>query len=294
MIPDVSSFCLLLEEAAATYLEKAGVQTDGEEESEELEVFILKQLLQILSKFDCGHDEIGQRKVRGLMVKLLQNEGLCEDLVEHCVQVLKRVSISESDFSRHLVALVSEVSMPPELQQLEAERRVIQACGVGQEEARNTLGEEISAVRQELESIATDSQWRFYRGLTITAALLRNLGPGQEVVELDVLMERIVLPGLQHELALVRLMACECLGLFGLLSRSEATLRLPVLKTLLETDVEDTNVRAAALKSLFDMVMVHGLIEQGEDDELLLLLLTSLEDEDEKLRLIAAEGLAKV
>ena len=50
----------------------------------------------------------------------------------------------------------------------------------------------------------------------------------------------------------------------------------------------------AFLKLLFDIVMVHGLIQQEEDEELLLLLLTSLEDEEEKLRLIAAEGLAKV
>ena len=297
MIPDVSSFCDLLEEAATSYLQKESVAEDqgaDDEDSEELEVFILKQLLQMLSSFDSGHDTIGQRRVQQLMINFLKHERLSEDLVAQCVKVLKTVSVCESDFSRHLVSLV-KVTRSSELEELVEEKQQLEVSGVGQEDAISSLNEEIAAVQQELSPPSgEESPWRFYRGLTITAALLRNLGPGEAIVELEVLLQNIVLPGLQHELALVRLVACECLGLLSLLSRSHAEQRMPLLETLLKTEIEDANVRAAALKGMFDMVMVHGVLAKEEAEEVLLTLLTTLEDEEEKLRLISAEGLAKV
>jgi condensin complex subunit 3 len=94
----------------AFYIQKytnACFENVDEDAKQELE-FIVEQLLQIALVMDFG-DEIGRRKMFGLLRSILVLPELPEGLTERVIEIIRKITTSERDFSQIIMEIVYDL-----------------------------------------------------------------------------------------------------------------------------------------------------------------------------------------
>jgi condensin complex subunit 3 len=101
-LPEVTRLAFYIQKYTNAYFEN----TD-EDAKQELE-FVVEQLLQIALVMDFG-DEIGRRKMFGLLRSILVLPELPEGLTERVIEIIRKITTSERDFSQIIMEAVYDL-----------------------------------------------------------------------------------------------------------------------------------------------------------------------------------------
>jgi len=101
-MPEVTRLAFYIQKYANAYFEN--VDEDAKQELE----FIVEQLLQIALVMDFG-DEIGRRKMFGLLRSILVLPELPEGLTERVIEIIRKITTSERDFSQIIMEIVYDL-----------------------------------------------------------------------------------------------------------------------------------------------------------------------------------------
>ncbi|CAN6674321.1 condensin complex subunit 3 [Trichomonascus vanleenenianus] len=197
--------------------------------------FIVEQLLIIADTYDFG-DEVGRRNTLSLLREVLVNQSLNDVLIQKSVQVLKRISVSESDFSQVLVEVISDI--------------------------RDTLDETEGEEEQE-----EDEDTKAKKHAAQLAAMLKCLSIAQSVLELIVkpldsnvhltsIVNGLIIPAVKNLEPVIRERGLRCLGLSCLLSKELAIDNLMLFGHCYQKG--DPDLQVEAVKIISDILMIHG------------------------------------
>lgn len=101
-MPEVTRLAFYIQKYTNAYFENL-----DEDAKQELE-FIVEQLLQIALVMDFG-DEIGRRKMFGLLRSILVLPELAEGLTERVIEIIRKITTSERDFSQIIMEIVYDL-----------------------------------------------------------------------------------------------------------------------------------------------------------------------------------------
>ena len=101
-MPEVTRLAFYIQKYTNAYFENL-----DEDAKQELE-FIVEQLLQIALVMDFG-DEIGRRKMFGLLRSILVLPELPEGLTERVIEIIRKITTSERDFSQIIMEIVYDL-----------------------------------------------------------------------------------------------------------------------------------------------------------------------------------------
>jgi condensin complex subunit 3 len=101
-MPEVTRLAFYIQKYTNAYFEN--VDEDAKQELE----FIVEQLLQIALVMDFG-DEIGRRKMFGLLRSILVLPELPEGLTERVIEIIRKITTSERDFSQIIMEIVYDL-----------------------------------------------------------------------------------------------------------------------------------------------------------------------------------------
>jgi condensin complex subunit 3 len=101
-MPEVTRLAFYIQKYTNAYFENL-----DEDAKQELE-FIVEQLLLIALAMDFG-DEIGRRKMFGLLRSILVLPELPEGLTERVIEIIRKITTSERDFSQIIMEIVYDL-----------------------------------------------------------------------------------------------------------------------------------------------------------------------------------------
>jgi condensin complex subunit 3 len=101
-LPEVTRLAFYIQKYVNAYFEN--VDEDAKQELE----FVVEQLLQIALILDFG-DEIGRRKMFGLLRSILVLPELPEGLTERVIEIIRKITTSERDFSQIVMEIVYDL-----------------------------------------------------------------------------------------------------------------------------------------------------------------------------------------
>lgn len=101
-MPEVTRLAFYIQKYTNAYFEN--IDEDAKQELE----FIVEQLLQIALVMDFG-DEIGRRKMFGLLRSILVLPELPEGLTERVIEIIRKITTSERDFSQIIMEIVYDL-----------------------------------------------------------------------------------------------------------------------------------------------------------------------------------------
>jgi len=101
-LPEVTRLAFYIQKYINAYFEN--VDEDAKQELE----FVVEQLLQIALILDFG-DEIGRRKMFGLLRSILVLPELPEGLTERVIEIIRKITTSERDFSQIVMEIVYDL-----------------------------------------------------------------------------------------------------------------------------------------------------------------------------------------
>ncbi|SPO20133.1 related to Condensin complex subunit 3 [Ustilago trichophora] len=263
--------------------------------------FVVSQLLGIALASDYG-DEIGRRKMFGLVRDMISDVELPEDLVPTCLDVLLKLSNGQRDFMRMIVEIVQVLGGEDEDETL----------GYDDDEADDTMSVEgtplarkkprKSIKNKEVSSPSQDALAIEHRRLTIVRAMLeRVVGALQENTAFHGLIPQLIAPAVRSKDAPVRELGLMCLALCCLLDRKLALDSFPLF--IDQVQRADGQIKLRAVQAVFDLLINHGIPylcsrnpagEEMAKRQIISYLLSLLEDDDPTIQSIACEGMAKL
>lgn len=101
-LPEVTRLAFYIQKYTNAYFEDV-----DEDTKQELE-FVVEQLLQIALIMDFG-DEIGRRKMFGLLRSILVLPELPEGLTERVIEIIRKITTGERDFSQIIMEIVYDL-----------------------------------------------------------------------------------------------------------------------------------------------------------------------------------------
>src|SRR5271170_420067 len=101
-MPEVTRLAFYIQKYTNAYFEN--VEEDAKQELE----FIVEQLLQIALVMDFG-DEIGRRKMFGLLRSILVLPELPEGLTERVIEIIRKITAGERDFAQIIMEIVYDL-----------------------------------------------------------------------------------------------------------------------------------------------------------------------------------------
>lgn len=293
------------------------VLTEGtdDEEAEDLaaaQASILESLLHLALSSDYG-DEIGRRKMFGLIREIVSHPLLPRGLIEPCTDVLLKLSAGQRDFVRIVVEIVQELGdeYDDDLEE-EAEEDedrdadevedLVQgpSSGRARRHSMEPEDEELKAQRRAI----SDAR----RLLLVRAMLERMASNLHENTAIHGLIPQLIAPAVKSKDATVREQGLFCLGLCCLLDAKLALDTFPLFIDQIQRATGDIKLRATQI--VFDSMLVHGIpylssrqaqaagggpeAEIEAYSQIVNFLLSLLEDDEEPIQAVAAEGMAKL
>ena len=263
--------------------------------------FVVSQLLGIALASDYG-DEIGRRKMFGLVRDMISDVELPEDLVPVCLDVLLKLSNGQRDFMRMIVEIVQVLGGEDEEETL----------GYDDDEADDTMSVEGTplARKKPRKSIKTkeaasppDNALAIeHRRLTIVRAMLeRVVGALHENTAFHGLIPQLIAPAVRSKDALVRELGLVCLALCCLLDRKLALDSFPLF--IDQVQRADGPIKLRAVQAVFDLLINHTIPylcsrnpagEEMARRQIVSYLLSLLEDDEPAIQSAACEGMAKL
>ncbi|PWN30817.1 ARM repeat-containing protein [Jaminaea rosea] len=287
-----------------------------EEEAEDMassQASVLESLMHIALNSDYG-DEIGRRKMFGLIREMISHESLPTNLIEPCIDVLLKLSAGQRDFVRIVVEIVQELADEEEDEDEEggdAERDqdaddsaevedLVQSRRKRSRSGENAANAAASSERKN----ASDNR----RLLLVRAMLERMASNLHENTAIHGLIPQLIAPAVKSKDASVREQGLFCLGLCCLLDSKLALDTFPLFLDQIQR--ADGAIKLRATQVVFDQMLVHGIpylssrqaaaAGGGPDaaamaySQIIGFLLGLLEDDEEQIQAVAAEGIAKL
>lgn len=273
---------------------------------------IVQSLLHVSMTLDYG-DEIGRRKMFGLVRELVSHSLFSEHLINDCLDVLRKLSAGQKDFIRIIVEIAQEMEDVEVADFTEEQDQDSEEEDAAQIDAELQGSGSAAAARREAkmsdEERAQQSKIDTRRLIIIRGMLERIVGAMQENTAMHGIISELIAPAVgPNKDDTVREQGLICLGLWCLLDARWAQQTFGLF--LQEMEQAKGAVQLAATRVVFDNLTAHGItylcqpqIQQAGGDQkaeatvheqLLDFLLGLLEAEDDDLQAIAAEGMAKL
>ncbi|PWN53081.1 ARM repeat-containing protein [Violaceomyces palustris] len=297
-LPLVTALAFKIQKEYQDLISKLESEEDDDTAAKANGAFILSQLLGIAMSADYG-DEIGRRKMFGLVREMISNPLLPEDLIPSCLDVLLKLSNGQRDFMRMIVEIVQELEGGDGDVSSEKQSTV----GDFDEEDEDRL--EARAAEKALEPKPEPTPMEAAlesRRLTIVRAMLeRVIGALQENSAFHGLIPQLIAPAVRSKDARIREQGLTCLGLCCLLDKKLALDTFPLFLDQVQRGKEEIKLRS--IQCVFDLLIVHGLNylcsrnPSGEEvavKQITNYLLSMLEDDDARVQCSASEGMAKL
>jgi len=279
--------------------------------------FVLQQLMEIAKILNATHDIAGQHALTQFITKLLDmRQGPDLAVVQASLQLLRSFvgDREEEQFVRQGTSIIFDCLEPLEASNAgESDEPVVNIAQL-QTQLENAVASEDYETAAKLKKQISQAEqspqvvegWRMERALVITVGMLQAVRRPGLIAELQGLMDRVIVPNLQErENDHLRHLALKSLALYCQLGPKLAQQNLPILLMFLTAEEETMDIRADALRGILDLIMLWGMSaiadpesEAGasteKTDELMLNLLTYMDSDDPTLRLVTAEGFAKL
>ncbi|KAN0063607.1 chromosome condensation complex Condensin, subunit G [Thecaphora frezii] len=276
--------------------------------------FTVKQLLGIALSSDYG-DEIGRRKMFGLVRDMISYTRLPEELVASCFDVLRKLSNGQTDFMRMIVEMVQVLGGDGEDESEEdndddddEEEELEDAMDVDGEGdgATAAYGRRRKAGKRRSkggskEPSADETALDSRKLLLIRAMLERVVGELQDNPAVHGLVPQLIAPAVKSKNGTVREQGLTCLALCCLLDRKLAIDTFPLFFDQVQKGTD--KIRLCSVRAIFDLLVVHTLAylcsrREGEEEtakkQIVTYLLSLLEDDDAAVQSAACEGMAKL
>ncbi|XP_062622300.1 condensin complex subunit 3-like [Saccostrea cucullata] len=351
VLPNCLEFCQYIRQYVDTLKESTDIDTQMERE------FIIQQLLSMIQYMELA-DQSSRKAVENLLHELLIMDHVSHSLVKYIIEPLSKIKSQSSSLVPILAEVISEIREPittVERGPSEDHRRQndikIANIRVKLNELKESLDESVRSqdfgraaeIKQSISELETERNQLLDLPQTqteeirtertdvatilkchaIVAEMLETLSLSSVSPSLQMLIESLILPGIQNEDGRIRNLAVKALGLCCVISKDLVMQYLPLFMQASQIDVE--LVRCTALRVIFDMLHLHGLevMQRGrQDDEtsststadsllerqdsvedgssgaaaakLVAILCAFLDKESSELRTVAGEGLAKL
>ncbi|KAF9910006.1 hypothetical protein EC991_007625 [Linnemannia zychae] len=297
----------------------SNIMQQAEEEDRPEAEFIVTQLLMIARLLDYA-DEIGRRKMFGLLREMLLLNDLPDKHLECIVETMRKISLNEKDFTRIIIEIISDLRESTEAEQ---EEEVIQSemedddspddqtmdlsdpdasrkrkHSAVDKSRRNSAAavavvDEAERARKELETMLNK-----VRCLTITKYMLERTSEHlQESSYMFGLLNQLVIPALGMQEEVMQDLGLQCLGLICSLERNLAQDNMDLFLTCVFAENATTHLHVLSLKIVFDLILTFGLAPmstQITEERIRTDLKKTLESEEPEVQAIAAEGISKL
>ncbi len=221
ILPEISILCQTLEKLAGDLIN--AIEADNSE-SQDFLVFMCEQLMKlaVLSHLEEGSRRIFVTALRRLLSSLLTPD----DLITEAVKTLHTVSLNDSEFLDHTMAVIHQLDM----------------------------------LSQDQEDILVSYK---LRTMSILCSFFETVNPSSSLDSSLNEISEYILPALSQPNRLLREAAINCLGRFGLFaSKDQVEGNYLLLLTGVCRDVEEVEeVRAQALLSIADWSFVYGVCD---------------------------------
>ncbi|KAJ1031134.1 hypothetical protein NDA18_002353 [Ustilago nuda] len=263
--------------------------------------FVVSQLLGIALASDYG-DEIGRRKMFGLVRDMISDVQLPEDLVPTCLDVLLKLSSGQKDFMRVIVETVQVLGAEdedemPGFDDGEADDTMsVEGTPLARKAPRKSIKNKDSAPP------APNALALEHRRLTIVRAMLeRVVGALQENTAFHGLIPQLIAPAVRSKDGTVRELGLTCLTLCCLLDRKLALDSFPLF--IDQVQRAEGTIKLRAVQAVFDLLINHTIPylcsrnpagEEMAKRQIISYLLSLLEDDEPAVQSAACEGMAKL
>ena len=259
--------------------------------------YVIKQLLTVASGYDY-QDEFGRSKMLTVLRAILARDGLNAEIVDVLVLCIRRLSISERDFSQMIVEIVNDMRDAAYEEAVKGKPGVDDTIGSGKQAVGESLGssdeDEDEDDSDEFVDAATSMSRASIRNanrsrqqelaketaevgmlsveslvdcLTITKRMLQLVSkPLKDNMYLASILRSLVRPALQRPEVQARVLALSCMGLCCMLDRDLAV-RNMFLCGVFITKSDNDDLIVAGLKVITDLLAVHGVSILGVDVE---------------------------
>lgn len=261
--------------------------------------FVVSQLLGIALASDYG-DEIGRRKMFGLVRDMISDVELPEDLVPTCLDVLLKLSNGQRDFMRMIVEIVQVLGGEDDDETVVSDdddaddTMSIDGTPLARKKPRKSIKVKDAPPQN---ALAIE-----HRRLTIVRAMLeRVVGALQENTAFHGLLPQLIAPAVRSKDAPVRELGLTCLALCGLLDRKLALEYFPLF--LQQVQQAEGEIKLRVVQAVFDLLICHTIPylcscnpagEEVGKRQIVAYLLSLLEDDDAAIQSAACEGMAKL
>ncbi|KAJ1817983.1 chromosome condensation complex Condensin, subunit G [Coemansia sp. RSA 2598] len=254
----------------AQLLETMGAKLEAETEDEMRadHEFVIHQLL-LIARMSDFPDELGRRAMLTLMRKMLLVPEIPENNIEAISDIIRKLSVSELDFVRIMVEVVSDVR-----------------------EMAPSDADDLPPERVRLETLLVSIKCL----IIIKYILQRCFDSLSDGSAMYALLTECVVPAVQSSETVLQEYGIECLALCCLLDRSLATDNITLFAQAVRQGSGE--LHAKGLAALLDLALMYGIVDLGSalgsSDVLVDILIKELHSEDEKTQATAAEGLARL
>lgn len=212
--------------------------------------FIVEQLLAIAETYDYA-DEVGRRKMLTILRNLVTSQVvLIDEIIFKAVNIIRKISVNENDFSQVVVELISDIK-----DELEENMEKLKESGLSEEEYQSHI-----------DKLQND---RLGRCLVITQGTLELITlPLESNTYIESLLDTLIGPSIRSHFTEIRERGLKCLGLCCLIGRKLARRSILLFGQCFTKG--DETLKALSIKILTDLFMVHGcdiLNDVPEDDE---------------------------
>lgn len=300
VMPLVTELAFRIQASWGNLLQQLELTCDGEQsDASSLPAYqtIVQSLLYVSMHVDYG-DEIGRRKMFGLIRDMVSTPLLPDALVYPCLDVLRKLSAGQKDFVRIIVEIVQEIEDVIESNLLDDNDDQEEA------EVEEIMGES-NEEQNDPQQVAEQSKIDARRLIIVSGMLERISGGMQENTAMHGLVSQLIAPAVKSKDDLVRERGLKSLALCCILDPKLALSTFGLF--LQQTEQGDGSIRKTSIEIVFDLLLTHGIaflcspqIQQAGGDheavhaQLVNFLLSLLEDDDLAIQAIAAEGMAKL
>ncbi|CAG8487553.1 10782_t:CDS:10 [Ambispora gerdemannii] len=287
---------------------------DSSEEDQVNYEFIVGQLLTIAGILDYS-DEVGRRKMFTLLREMLMLPQISDDHIELIMEVMKKTTINEKDFTRSMIEIISDLRENYDYDEISHRKAAQDELTVNMSHVSinpstikslrspvrdSSRGRSASPVFSDDDDEEEDPSKAVIidlKCLQIVRCMLEiNSESLRDNPSVYGLLNDLVAPSVQSHEPIIREMGVQCLGLSCLLDQTLARENLLLFIHCVKHGHE--SLKAKSLMVIFDLLMTFGYASittnMGHSEQIQHLINSSLNDESPEVQAIAVEGVAKL
>ncbi|CAG8638769.1 14909_t:CDS:10, partial [Funneliformis caledonium] len=307
LLPEVTKFALYIQK----YTNLMNQALDDEQVNYE---FLVGQLLLISKLLNYG-DEVGRRQMFTLLREILMMEHIPEGHIKSVVEIMKKISIDERDFTRSMIEILSDIRETiedfndPLRQKFQAEEELVvnmSNLSISMSSVRKSLVSETRSERRmsidstspiddeenELASLITN-----LKCLHIVRCILERNEVGlRDNPSMYGLLNDFITPNIKRQEPLLREISVQCLGLSCLLDQQLMKENLSLFMHCVRHGHPE--LQAKALMVILDILFLYSypsiVDNTNNGSEILDLLYDCLHQANPQVQAVAVEGISKL